>query len=178
MEHIPAAAVRAGHEPDPGGQNGQEDRARRHHARRRRKARAALAALGRSRGGLTSKIHLAADESCRPLCFIPTAGQAGDRPQFTRFPDAVRITRPAPPRPLTRPAAVAGDKAYSSKANRAYLRHRQITAVTPIKTDQAAARKRKGRAGGRPPNFDPELCGRAAAVGGAACGGLVVSAPR
>ncbi|WP_079249533.1 hypothetical protein [Streptomyces sp. IMTB 2501] len=26
-------------------------------------------ALGRSRGGLTTKIHLTADGGCRPLCF-------------------------------------------------------------------------------------------------------------
>ncbi|GDY49062.1 hypothetical protein SANT12839_099440 [Streptomyces antimycoticus] len=37
-------------------------------------------AIGRSRGGLTTKIHLAADGNCRPLAFRLTAGQAGDAP--------------------------------------------------------------------------------------------------
>ncbi|GGW58328.1 hypothetical protein GCM10010503_39220 [Streptomyces lucensis JCM 4490] len=37
-------------------------------------------AIGRSRGGLTMKIHLAADGRCRPLAFVLTAGQAGDAP--------------------------------------------------------------------------------------------------
>lgn len=35
-------------------------------------------AIGRSRGGPTTKIHLAADARCRPLAFVLTAGQAGD----------------------------------------------------------------------------------------------------
>lgn len=37
-------------------------------------------ALGRSRGGLTTKIHLASDGNCRPLAFVLTAGQAGELP--------------------------------------------------------------------------------------------------
>ncbi|MFD0369802.1 IS5 family transposase [Streptomyces sp. NPDC127114] len=39
-------------------------------------------AIGRSRGGLTTKIHLASDAHCRPLVFVLTAGQAGDAPAF------------------------------------------------------------------------------------------------
>lgn len=35
-------------------------------------------AIGRSRGGPTTKIHLASDPHCRPLVFVLTAGQAGD----------------------------------------------------------------------------------------------------
>jgi transposase len=46
------------------------------------------------------------------------------------------------------------DKAYSSKANRAYLRRRKITATIPVKVDQAANRRKKGSRGGRPPVFD------------------------
>jgi hypothetical protein len=45
---------------------------------------------------------------------------------------------------------VAADKAYSSKANRTYLRRRGIKAVIPEKADPAASRKKRGRAGGRP----------------------------
>ena len=47
------------------------------------------------------------------------------------------------------------DKAYSSAANRAYLRKRGITAVIPVKEDQKKHRRARGRAGGRPPAFDP-----------------------
>jgi transposase len=71
--------------------------------------------------------------------------------------EKVTIRRPGSLRPRTRPAAVAADKAYSSKANRAHLRRRAITAVIPVKDDQAANRAKKGSAGGRRPNFDSEL---------------------
>jgi transposase len=60
-------------------------------------------------------------------------------------------------RPRTRPGAVAADKAYSSRANRAHLRRRRIKAVIPEKKDQAANRKKKGSRGGRPVTFDAEL---------------------
>ncbi len=60
-------------------------------------------------------------------------------------------------RPRTRPGAVAADKAYSSRANRAYLRKRHIAAVIPEKKDQAANRKKKGSRGGRPVTYDADL---------------------
>ncbi len=47
-----------------------------------------------------------------------------------------------------------GDEAYSSAANRAYLRKRGITAVIPVKEDQKKHRRGRGSAGGRPPAFD------------------------
>jgi transposase len=47
------------------------------------------------------------------------------------------------------------DKAYSSAANRAYLRRRGIAAVIPVKEDQKKHRRNRGRAGGRPHAFDP-----------------------
>ncbi|MCL7430486.1 transposase, partial [Streptomyces sp. YS415] len=60
-------------------------------------------------------------------------------------------------RPRTRPDAVAGDKAYSSRGNRAHLRQRGIKAVIPEKKDQAANRKKKGSRGGRPVSHDVAL---------------------
>ncbi len=92
-------------------QNGQDERPR---IRRRRKLRLKRALLGRSRGGLTSKIHLAADRRCRPLAFVLTAGQAADSPQFIPVLEKVRVRLPVG-RPRTRPGAVAGDRAYSSR---------------------------------------------------------------
>lgn len=60
-------------------------------------------------------------------------------------------------RPRTRPDAVAGDKAYSSRGNRAHLRKRGTEAVIPEKKDQAANRKKKGSRGGRPVSHDADL---------------------
>lgn len=124
--------------------------------RRRCKARLKAAKLGRSRGGLTSKIHLAVERRCRPLSIILTPGQAADSPQFVPVLKKIRVRGPAG-RPRTRPDAVAGDKAYSSQANRAHLRKRNIKGVIPEKVDQAANRKKKGRKGGRPVGHDTEL---------------------
>jgi transposase len=59
-------------------------------------------------------------------------------------------------RPATRPKAVAADRAYSSRANRDYLRSRGITAVIPEKADQQANRRKKGSKGGRPIAYDIE----------------------
>lgn len=68
----------------------------------------------------------------------------------------VRVRGPVG-RPRTRPDAVAGDKAYSSRGNRAYLRRRGIKAVIPEKRDQAANRQKKGSNGGRPVGHDADL---------------------
>ncbi len=69
-------------------------REERRRIRRRRKLRLKAALLGRSRGGQTSKVHLAADRRCRPLAFVLTAGQAADGPQFIPVLDKVRIHGP------------------------------------------------------------------------------------
>ncbi len=47
-------------------------------------------ALGRSRGGLSTKVHLASDSRARPLALRVTAGQAGDaRPSKPSWPQSV-----------------------------------------------------------------------------------------
>ncbi len=47
-------------------------------------------ALGRSRGGLTTKIHLACEQGQKVLSLIVTAGQRGDSPQFQAVLDGLR----------------------------------------------------------------------------------------
>lgn len=84
-----------------------------------------------------------------------TPGQGADTRYFAIVLDKIRVRGPLG-RPATRPTAVAADKAYSSKANRAYLRKRGITAVIPEKADQQANRKKKGSKGGRPVSYDTE----------------------
>lgn len=113
--------------------------------------------LGRSRGGWTTKLHLGCEQGQRPLSILITTGQRGDSPQFRAVIDQIRVARPGAGRPRTRPDRVLADKAYSSTANRAYLRRRGIKATIPIKDDQAANRRRKGAKGGRPPAFDAHL---------------------
>ena len=60
-----------------------------------------------------------------------------------------------PGHPRTRPDRVLADKAYGSRANRAYLRRRGIACTIPEKAGQVRNRKNKGRAGGRPPALTP-----------------------
>ncbi|MEU1577425.1 IS5 family transposase [Streptomyces collinus] len=113
-------------------------------------------ALGRSRGGLSTKVHLAADGRARPLAFTVTAGQAGDAPAFETVMSRIRVPRTGPGRPRTRPLAVLADRAYSSRAIRSHLRRRGIRAVIPQPSDQIGHRLRRGRLGGRPPGFNSE----------------------
>jgi transposase len=113
--------------------------------------------LGRSRGGLSTKVHLACEQRQKPLSILVTAGQRGDSPQFQAVLEGIRVPRLGAGRPRTRPDRVLADKAYGSRANRAYLRRRGIRCTIPEKADQARNRKKRGRAGGRPPAFDPEL---------------------
>lgn len=112
--------------------------------------------LGRSRGGLSTKIHLVADRRCRPITQRTTPGQHADCPQFIPLMESIRIARRGGGRPRKRPGRALADKAYSSRANRAYLREHKVQAVIPIKEDQKANRRKRGSSGGRPPAFDAE----------------------
>ena len=100
-------------------------------------------------------MHLACEQRQKPLAIVITSGQRGDSPQFRAVLGRIRVPRPAGGRPRTRPDRVLADKAYGSRANRAYLRRRGIRCTIPEKADQVRHRKNKGRAGGRPPAFDP-----------------------
>ena len=68
------------------------------------------------RGGLTTKIHLAADLRCRPVARLTSPGQHGDSPRFIPLMNAVPIQRPGLGRPRSRPGRAMADKAYSSPA--------------------------------------------------------------
>ena len=112
-------------------------------------------ALGRSRGGLSTKVHLASEQGRKTLATVLTPGQAADSPQFVPVLGRIRVPRRSGPgRPRTRPDRVLADKAYSARGNRTYLRRRGIPATIPVKADQQANRRKKGSAGGRPPTFD------------------------
>jgi len=71
-------------------------------------------ALGRSRGGLTTKIHLAADSSCRPLAQLTSAGQRHDSLAFIPLMGQLRIAGSGPGRPRIRPGRVLADERYAA----------------------------------------------------------------
>src|SRR3954453_1339217 len=117
-------------------------------------------AIGRSRGGLTTKVHALTDGAGRVLVVLLTGGNVHDSPMFTQLMAALRVPRSAKGRPRTRPDYLLADKGYSSRANRRLLRDRGIGHTIPEKNDQAANRRRRGSAGGRPPCFDADRYAR------------------
>ena len=75
--------------------------------------------MGRSRGGLTTKIHMLADTLGRPMRFIITAGQTGDITAAPALLDGLKAE------------AVLADKAYDSNALRATIDAMGAQAVIP-----------------------------------------------
>lgn len=90
------------------------------------------------------------------MAFLVTPGQWGDAPHVIEVLDRIRVSRPLGGRPRTRPDHISGDKAYSSRRNRRYLRRRRIKHTIPEPRNQRANRRRRGSAGGRPAGFDRE----------------------
>lgn len=113
-------------------------------------------AVGRSRGGLTSKVHQLVEGHGLPLATIVSPGQSNDAPVLIPMVEQVRVERLGPGRARTRPEELLGDKAYSSRAIRKYLRGRTITATIAEPSDQIRHRKNRGSRGGRPPGFNAE----------------------
>ncbi|WP_433734432.1 IS5 family transposase [Nocardia sp. CA-129566] len=113
-------------------------------------------ALGRSRGGLSTKIHLAVDGRGLPMRVLLTGGQAGDNPQILPLLDGISVARTGPGRARVRPETVIADRAYSHPSTRQALRRRRVRFVSPERDDQIARRAAKGSRGGRPPVFDTE----------------------
>ena len=112
--------------------------------------------IGRSRGGLTSKIHHLVDGSGRPLVVLVSAGQSHDAPILEHLLSHLSVQSGSVGRPRTRPDRLRADKAYSNRAIRTELRRRGITAVIPQPSDQISHRLRRCRRGGRPPAFDSQ----------------------
>ena len=109
-------------------------------------------ALGRSRGGWGSKLHLVCDRNGVVVGFRVTAGQINECTEFVPLMERIAIRRPDGP-PRCRPMAVAGDKGYSTVAIRVWCRAHHVRAVIPERVDQ---RERRSHRPGRKPAFDPE----------------------
>jgi transposase len=84
-------------------------------------------ALGRSRGGFTTKIHAKSDASGDIIAFDLTGGEASDARYFDILLDIG---------PAIQPRAVICDKGYASKANREAARARGIAPVIPHKANE------------------------------------------
>jgi transposase len=109
-------------------------------------------ALGRSRGGRGTKLHLLTDGAGLPAAFAVTAGQTHESKSAEGLFDAVAVRR-VRGGPRRRPEAGAGDKAYSSPALRRALRRRGIRPVIPTRSNEPPD-----------PGFDPAAYRRRGAV--------------
>lgn len=97
-------------------------------------------ALGRSRGGWGTKRHLACDAKGTITAFCLTAGQINECTQVVRLLAPVQIG------PRRRPVRLLGDKAYSTRAIRAWARQHHVALTIPERSDQLAQRAhRPGR---------------------------------
>lgn len=99
---------------------------------------------------------MAVDGRGRPLAAVITGGHRNDGALLETVLDDIRVPRTGPGRPRIRPDAVIADKAYSAGTYRRALSARGIKTVIPEKSDQIAARKRRGSRGGRPPGLDAD----------------------
>lgn len=74
--------------------------------------------IGRSSGGLTSKIHLASDSRGRPPASVVTGGNTDDCTRFTTVMEAIRVHRIGPGRPRARPGEAAAPGARPPSTER------------------------------------------------------------
>jgi transposase len=100
-----------------------------------KKSDAETEALGRSRGGFSTKIHAAVDALGNPLGFILTPGQAGDCPQ------AEALLCPYDAEAIK---AVLADKGYDSRELVAYIESLEAQAVIPSRSNSKEPREIDG----------------------------------
>jgi transposase len=89
--------------------------------------------LGYSQGGFGTKLHLVADSHRTPLNITATPGQQHETTQFEVVLQTTPLTRGKTRR---WPKAVAGDKGYSSQANRGWLKKRRIEDVIASRSNE------------------------------------------
>ena len=114
-------------------------------------AKGGCEALGRSRGGFSTKLHLVCDGLGNPLAALLTPGQQHESTVCQELLASVRVrTSAGGGRPRIRPKVVVADRGYDAGAVRRYLRRRGIRCVIPEKRIPAGKRRRRC---GRPPAF-------------------------
>ena len=90
-------------------------------------------ALGRSRGGYSTKLHFLTDARGIPLSVTATPGQKHEAPEFENLMQACLVNTF---RKAKRPEALAGDKGYSSKSIRDHISKLEINDVIPTRSNE------------------------------------------
>jgi len=113
--------------------------------RRGKKSSPEAEAIGRSRGGLTTKIHLRAEGQGKPVSFLLTPGQRTEISQAEQLMQQGAVRRPSGQLRLY-PKRVVGDKGYSFRPFRRFLHKKGIRNTIPTRSNQR-----------RHPSFDKEI---------------------
>jgi IS5 family transposase len=92
------------------------------------------------RGKPGTKLHLVYDDGGVPLAAVVTAANLNDTTMFQGVVADIPPVRTPAGRRRTRAAKVHADKGYDSRANRAYLRRRGITARIARRQIEPSAR--------------------------------------
>jgi transposase len=93
-------------------------------------------ALGRSRGGFTTKLHLLTDGEGHPLGFHLTAGQVHESTVVDAVMMTVNDMADCDGQPVAWPVAVGGDKGYRAEWIDEYLLELGINPVIPSKGNE------------------------------------------
>ncbi len=94
-------------------------------------------ALGYSKGGFSTKIHLRCEGNGKPVTFLLTVGQRNEAVMFESLMEQGKVNQLGRGRPRLRPQRVAGDKAYTGRPIRRYLQRRGIGAVIPRRSNES-----------------------------------------
>ncbi|MCH8746055.1 MAG: transposase, partial [Chloroflexi bacterium] len=86
-------------------------------------------ALGRSRGGLSTKIHLVVDAMGQPIRFILTGGQVHDATQAIPLLTGIKATH------------VLGDKGYDSNQILGFIQQQGTVSVIPPRSNRTVLRE-------------------------------------
>ena len=114
-------------------------------------------ALGRSRGGFSTKIHILADGKGHPLHFHLTPGEAHESTAVvTVLEGANEVVVGFDGDPIAWPLAMAGDKAYRADWIDDYLLQLDVQPVIPSKSNEDGDR--------RPVSFDRDAYKRRSIV--------------
>jgi transposase len=93
----------------------------------------------KSQGGFSTKVHLRAEGSGKPMTLLLTPGQRHEAIAFEPLLEQAAVRRPGRGRPRIRPRRVVGHQGYTGRVRRAYCRRRGIRYTIPRRRDEQRA---------------------------------------
>ena len=93
-------------------------------------------ALGRSRGGFSTKVHLRAEGGGKPRAVVVSGGERHESRYVEALLSRGDVGRRGRGRPRVRPRTLVGDRGYSYRTVRRLLARRGIRAVIPRRSDR------------------------------------------